>query len=145
MTISVVAMNATSAGLPAGTPATLGDANGYEYLREVQYLGHQPLAFSVDTGNGSSIHVTVLDSAAAFYGEGRAQPAHRFIPMVLRRQEGKTATFVTVYQILQPGDVPKPIDYKAEADVQVGIGDAALRVTWDEAHLLSGPTAQRSE
>ncbi|MFO7976244.1 MAG: heparinase II/III family protein [Candidatus Hydrogenedentota bacterium] len=106
--------------------------NGYQHLRNVAKLESCPETFSVDTGNGTAIHVTVLDISQVYTAEGRAQPPSRYDPAIIRRQTGKKADFVTVYQVLGKDESPIPIDG--------GIGET-VRVALDDTTVLVGRAA----
>lgn len=132
-------------GLPAGQsleafPVVRTDkpGSGYQHLRNVVALEASPEVFSVDTGNGTAIHVTVLDSSRVYTAEGRAQPVTRFIPAIIRRQTGKTADFVTVYQILDKDESPKPVDGGLGETVRVAIDGAVVLVGRDATQIRIG-------
>ncbi len=121
-------VNGTLAGLPTGTPTSLGEKQGYQHLKDLHALENNPGTFTIDTGKSRAIHVTLLDDAALFVGEGRAQPATKYIPVVMRRLKGASAQFVAVYQILGAGESPATVSYDRET---VRVGDTTVATALD--------------
>jgi hypothetical protein len=93
-------------GLGEGTPVeSLGGEDGYPYLRDIRKLNALLPQFDIDLGKGSRIHVTTGDNSTDFAGARYATASLTdFDPFLLRRQEGKTALFMTAYEILRPGE-----------------------------------------
>ena len=133
-------VNGTVGDLGTGTPVSLGEDNGYQHLKDLLRLDVAPSEFPIDTGKGTSLHVTFLETSEVFFGEGRAQPATHYIPMVLRRQQGKDATFTTVIQLLNDGDVPQKITAPTESNPGVSIGDRVVSFEADRIVLQVGDT-----
>ncbi|MEA3366240.1 MAG: hypothetical protein U9Q79_11435, partial [Candidatus Hydrogenedentes bacterium] len=112
--------------------------HGYQHLRNVVKLDFCPEAFTVDTGNGAAIHVTVLDASQVYSAEGRAHPVTRFIPAIIRRQTGKSADFVTVYQVLGKDESPKSIEGSLGETVRVAFDDVVVLTRRDATQIRIG-------
>lgn len=132
-------------GLPAGQSLEAfpvarieSPANGYQHLRNVAELASPPRTFTVETGGGTAIHVTALDSSEAFIADGRAKPVTRSVPVIIRRQTGTNAHFVTVYQILAEGESPIPVEGGIGETVRVAFGDVAVFVGHDATQVRIG-------
>lgn len=93
-------------GLTSGTAVeSPGDDDGYPYLRDIQKLKATLPRFDVRLGDGSRIHVTTGDNSTDYVGTSYATASlTEFDPFFLRRQEGKTALFMTAYEVLESGE-----------------------------------------
>ncbi|MFP4500144.1 MAG: alginate lyase family protein [Candidatus Hydrogenedentota bacterium] len=121
-------------GLPEAKPASsLGTDDGYDKLRAVEALGKPAFTCNLDTGDGTGIRITIADpDGAAYHAEGHGSMPTEWLPMILRRQEGRSLTFVAVYE-RYTGDPPPAIPIEIETG-------AALRVRADDMVLELGST-----
>ena len=119
----------TLEGLPDAVPCDpLAGDNGYQHIQEPQRFDAPIDTFSVDAGNGKRVHVACLDASTAYRAEAPGYGMRETLPLVLRRQEGRTARFLTVYQILGPDESPKAIEAQPGPETHVSVGDVQLRV-----------------
>jgi oligo-alginate lyase len=89
------------AGLPEGSPIEpLAEGNGYNYLQNLRRLPEPVGAFTVKTGKDTSIHVSCYGGGEALVADAYGATPSELLPMVMRRQRGTNATFVTVFQVL---------------------------------------------
>ena len=131
----------TLKGLDGGSAATLASSGGYQHLKDLRKLENVPAEFSVDTGDGTALQVAFFDGGDVFVAEGRAQPATQFLPVVLRRQVGKTVTFTTVYQLLGKDEARVEVGVKeAEGTTTVGYGDTSVVVDSEGIRVTVGGT-----
>ena len=118
-------------GLPSAEPIErLSEAAGYREVQDPAYATAPLTGFTVDASEGRRIAVEVRDDSEVFLGQGYGTASMtQLLPMVLRRQHGNDALFVTVFQILAPGAVGVPVDAEVAEDVCVRLGDnVELRV-----------------
>lgn len=109
-------IRATLQGLPDGTPAELyPDASGYNRLADTRKLEPPVQSFVADCGAGKRIHITFLDGAETYAASGFGYSPRESVPLVTRRQNGKDALFVSVYQVLDTGNDAKAVAYDAAA------------------------------
>jgi hypothetical protein len=121
----------TLTGLPEATPSeSLGGAKGYEFIEQVASLGKAAFTCTLRTGNLAGIHITVADPAGgAFVAEAPGYVPTERLPMLLRRQEGRHATFVSVYEVFSGEDhTPTPIEVRHEHPLRVQVGDIAIEL-----------------
>ena len=125
--------------LPECSPCTaLGDRDGYPLL---EGMGLLPDGFSeadLHTTEERRIHLKFLDSSVVFAGNGLGATPRERVPVLLRRQEGATAIFATVYAVLEPGGTPPDCSLEqAHGRLVFRAGDITLRVG-TEAHVRIG-------
>jgi len=113
------------AGLPSEEPLErLSDAAGYREVQEPAYATAPMAGFAVNVEGGRSIAVDIRDDSEVFLGQGYGTASMtELLPMVLRRQHGNEALFVTVFQILEPGAAAVPVDTEIAEDICVSLGD----------------------
>jgi len=131
----------TLEGLPPGEPLDqLSDSPGYCEVHDPERLTEPLTAFSVDVGDGKKIAVDVLDESEGFVGLGYGTASMtEFLPVVLRRQHGADALFITVYQILEPGETPESVQLDTAVDLGIRVGDnLELHVADTTSVLLDG-------
>ena len=126
-------------GLPPGQPVPhWSDKPGYREARDVTRLEKLLSSFSLDTGEGRRILVTVLDRSEAFVAKGYGVDMTDLLPMVVRRQKGRCADFVAVYQLLEPDRTSLEVSANIGKEVVVSVGDAILTVGADTIVTVAG-------
>jgi hypothetical protein len=115
--------------LPAGAPFDgFPDEAGYQHLTDVTRLSAAPGSFQVRTGKGRAIQIQMLGKGVFFRAKGLGPGAAGRLPMVLWRQEGRAAEFVTVYAF--EGAVETSLEEGGSLEVFAGDG-GRLRVAWE--------------
>lgn len=109
----------------------LSNSPGYKEFREVAQLEKLPEQLFISQQNGHRISVTIFDQSNVFSALGYANDLTTFRRMLLRRQKGKSADFVAVYQILGPGEEPTRNSARFGKTIQVTCGDLELSVNDD--------------
>jgi len=126
-------------GLPAGEPLPrLSDKPAYREAKDVKRLTGPLGSFSVATGEGRRIYVTVFDKSEVFEARGYGNDLTDLVPMIVRRQKGKGAVFVAVYQLLEKGEEPLKPSAKISPTVVVSFGDTRLAVGDDTVVTIAG-------
>jgi len=90
----------------------LGDGNGYQHLRDLTRWGTgAPTVFRYQQSDGKTlaIHCLQFEPTATFAGNGIGYRLTDRVPFLLRRQSGKSACFVTVYDLSGTGDGVKSV------------------------------------
>ena len=134
-------------GLPDGTPLEqIADEPGYRVLKDVRRLDEPPAAFDVETGPQQRINVQVFDSSEVFLATGFGASMTVSIPMVMRRQRGESAVFVTVFQICSEGEQPKPVSTQQDQgtttvrldEAEIMVGAETIVTIGNERHVVTG-------
>ena len=134
----------TLADLPASEPmASAFESPGYSVLKEVRELTEPLSKFSVGTGEDRRIHVQVLDESEAFTALGYAKKMQELLPVVVRRQRGPQADFVTVLELLDAGESPGHAECTTGDEVvvrldglELSVGEKTVVTTGGESHVL---------
>lgn len=114
--------------LPAGEPVKpISEARGYRVMKNVRRLAQPLREFDVVTGEDSRIGVRVFDSSEAYTAEGPSSTPGEIIPLVLRRQNGDRALFVTVYDLAPARE--RECEVELGETVTARVGDAVVAVT----------------
>jgi len=126
-------------GFPPGTPATpFSQRDGYGYLRGVQRLSEPVRGFTVDTGPAGRIRVDMFGDSEVFLAQGMGENIGEWLPMLVRRQRGTHAGFVTVYQILEGDDTRVEPKCVLGESVRLFLGDAELEIGKKTAIMVNG-------
>jgi oligo-alginate lyase len=117
------------ANLPQAEPvAPLARHGGYQHLRELERFKEPLRQFDVLAPHGRRIHIRVLDLSTSYRALGFGDSPSEVVPLILRRQKGTDAVFVTAYEMLEPGEEPCDLFAAVGRDVTVTWSDAALFV-----------------
>lgn len=128
-------LRGTLAGLPQSDPMEKWSASaGYCLAKDVRKFAGPLTGFDLGTGEGRRIAVSVFDVSEAYQARGYSQDTADLVPMILRRQKGKTATFVAAYQILDKGQKPQKVTAEIGNDVKMTVGTSVMTVG-DGTHL----------
>jgi len=114
--------------------------SGYQHLQEARSLTEPVREFGVDCGEGRRVLVRFLDGSKQYLANGYGKSPREILPMVVRRQRGRNATFMSVYQILGPDGRAGQVDVTDDGWVvfETGREDirrAGLRVN-DQTHVV---------
>ena len=120
----------TLTGLPDQVPAEpLGTSDGYELLQEVHALGAPAFTATLKTGGADGIHITFDDGAGtAYLANGPGPVPTQLLPVLLRRQEARNATFVSVYEVFKDGSPPAPVTVQHSLPLRIGVGGVTLEL-----------------
>jgi hypothetical protein len=116
--------------LPEGEAIdAIGEKGPYTLLKNSKRFPERLNAATLDAGDGKRIALRFLDASACFYAEGFGPNMPERLPMLLRRQQGREAWFITAYHLLE-GDAPaKATDAKfSDSGVAVSLPGFSLRV-----------------
>ncbi len=122
-----------------------GRESGYDYLKDVMLLAEPGQPIVVRTGDAGKIHAEFSGHDEMFVAKGFGKNPSELLPVVIRRQRGHEAVFVSVYQILRAEDEPSPVACSLDGDIVVTAalpgsdGTVELKVG-DETHFT--PPAQ---
>jgi len=123
--------------LPAGEPIPpFSKATAYRAMKNVRRLTQPLRGFDVVTGEDSRIGVQAFDSGEAYTAEGPSATPGEIVPLVLRRQHGDGALFVTVYD-LEPAR-ERECEVDAGETVTARVGDAVVTATASDTRLDIG-------
>ncbi|GMV91239.1 MAG: hypothetical protein AMXMBFR82_10170 [Candidatus Hydrogenedentota bacterium] len=101
----------TLTGLPEGEAVdAIGDKGPYTLLKNTKRYPERLDTATLNTGGNSRIALRFLDASAAFYGEGFGPNMPERLPMLLRRQQGRDAWFITAYHLLENDTPAKTTD-----------------------------------
>lgn len=113
----------------------LSESPGYRELKDVKRLTETLKNFSVGTREGARIFVQAFDESEAFIAQGYGKKMQELLPMVLRRQRGARADFVTVYHLLEAGASPAEAACTLGGDITVRFGGTEMTVGQDTGDL----------
>ena len=126
-------------GLPQSQPLErLSTKPTYDLLKDVRRFTQPLRRFELDTGEGRRIVVDVFDDSVAYQALGYGQSTLDLVPMVLRRQQGKAATFVAAYQILDKGQQPQEVTSVIGSTVTVSLGQSEIYVGQQQVRVKAG-------
>ena len=131
-------------GVPAGEAlAQLSAQPAYREAKDVQRLTAPLPTVFLNTGEGRRIAITVFDSSETFAARGYGNDLKDLVPMIVRRQKGKSADFVAIYQLLERGQEPLPATAELGPSITVRCGDTCLSVS-DETLVTIGGVRQNT-
>ena len=122
-------LRGTLSGLGEGEPMSrLSESPAYREARNVRHLARPIRDFSLGTGAGRRIAVSVFDTSDCYEARGYGNDLTELVPMILRRQKGLRADFVAVYQLLERGEEPVKASADLGTSIAVHFGNACLTV-----------------
>jgi hypothetical protein len=127
-------------GLPEkGEAKVLSEAPGYRELWDTAPLKEDIATFALDM-DGATLHITALDESESWFARGHGPIASgEAVPVVLRRQRGSEALFVTVFA----PSADAQYSLATEQGVTVAGEDMVLHLTQQETVLTVGGVSWR--
>jgi oligo-alginate lyase len=128
-------------GLPEGVAGgPLGGSAGYQHLEGVVRYEQPLTALDLDTGAGR-IHLRFAGPSEFYTAAGPGNPPTERIPVVLQRQRGREALFITVYEMLDQHEEPRA----GEIAVQTLAGGHAVSFAGIRLELGDGTTVETDQ
>ena len=132
-------MRGSNALLPEGAPvAALGKDAGYPHLQDVREIAAEEPAYSLPTGEDTSIAIYALEPSRRLMGKAYGASPQELLPFLLRRIEAKDAWFASVYVIGEPGAGTPELHAEA-GKTDDGAIDVLVHAPTGQYRLVVGP------
>lgn len=128
------------ADLPEGEAVdAIGEQGPYTLLKNTKRFPERLDTATLNTGDTTRIALRFLDASACFYAEGFGPNMPERLPMLLRRQQGREAWFITAYHLLENDTPAKTTDAVIQdTGATVSLPGFSLRVGEDTRVAVQG-------
>jgi heparinase II/III-like protein/alginate lyase len=121
---------------PAGP---LGEDNGYQHLQNVHRLASSTSVIHLTTRGEDRLRVGIHEDSEGFIAEGYGSRPTELLPMLLRRQRGKQALFLTTIEVLDAGDDSPPVSVSFGEKLGAAEGSISLELLTPELQSQNSP------